>query len=212
MADRDVKPEGAPEETEARSSEKKVYDIKGGVKDKARAILLTAVLLAVTILAATAGLLTNLNGDSTASYALPVFTGGVALLCWFGFTLLAVVKRDRTLSKIIAVIFGVSFVGFFALMLSGVGGTGTDPTALIFGALSLPYFAIYTLFEALGMSSGGVIFTGAIIYVAVIALNVWNFVRLRAPRGQGRPDGEKRGFSLRMFEDGGRREDKKDRW
>lgn len=212
MADKDTKPEGASDGSAARLSEKRVYDIKGGVKGKIAPILLTAVLLAVTVLAAATSFMANLDGEGTTSTALPVFLGGVSLLCWFGFSLLAILKRDRTLSKIIFVIFGISIIAFLALMLSEVGSTEASASTMIFGLFSLPYFAVYTLLEAVGLSTGGVVFTTTIIYAVIIAVNVWNFIRLRPAAATGKSDGEKKGFSLRMFEDGGRREDDKNKW
>ena len=207
-------PAGSEKDAEGarRAEGKPVYDIKQGVTSKLRPILLTSAGLALTVLAAAAGFIYNLDGAGSSGYGLPVFMGGLTLLGWLGLTLLSIVKRDALQSKIIAVIFGVSFVGFLALMLSGVGGDRVEITAMVFGALSIPYFAIYTMFEALGMSTGGVIFTTAIVYVAFISVNVWNCLRLRKLSDASKKAGEKQGFSLRMFGDGGRREDDKNKW
>lgn len=205
MADTDEKNENTGEETAVRNSDKKVYDIKGSFKDKVRPIFMTSVMLAVTVIAAAVSLAGGMDAGVPAKSGFVLFLGAVALLCWIGLTVHSVLKKDRTQSIIMLIIFGVSFVGFIALMLSSAGGGGAENTALLFGVLALPYFAAYPLFEAIGLSAGGVM---ALVYIAIIAVNAWNFVRLLKPRKDAVESGML-GYMFGSF-DGG--ENKKDRW
>lgn len=205
MAENDERTENTGEET-ARNPEKKVYDIKGSFKDKMRPILMTSVMLAVTVIAAAASLAGGMVAGVPAKSGFALFLGAVALFCWIGMTVHAVVKKDRTQSIIMMIIFGVSFVGFVALILTSAGGGGEESSALIFGALALPYFAAFPLFEAMRLSAGGVM---TFVYIAIIAVNAWNFVRLLKLRKDSAHSGIL-GYMLGSF--GGDGENKKDRW
>jgi hypothetical protein len=205
VAEIDERTENTGEDT-ARNPEKKVYDIKGGFKDKMRPILMTSVMLAVTVIAAAASLAGGMDAGVPSKSGFALFLSFVALLCWIGLTVHSVMKKDRTQSIIMMIIFGVSFVGFVALMLTSAGGGGEESSALILAALALPYFAAFPLFEAMRLSAGGVM---AFVYIAIIAVNAWNFVRLLKLRKDAVESGML-GYMLGSFGDGG--ENKKDRW
>ncbi len=153
-------------------AEKKVYDIKSGVKDKLRPILFTGVMLAVTVLAGAASFIAGMGGDATAK-DLPIFLGGLAVLCWLGLTLLAITKRDAMQSKVMVIIFGVSFIAFIGFLTASIHQN--ELSQVMASILALPYLAVYPLFTALGLSPAAVM---TLVYAALIGFNAWNWFRL----------------------------------
>nr|HML44707.1 hypothetical protein [Hyphomicrobium zavarzinii] len=196
MAEKDVKPESTAEEAASGSLEKKVRDLKDGSMSILRILMLNVALM-VTNFAA----LSNFNANTTiyghsASHMLqPVVWGGFALLCWLGLTWLSVVRRDRVLSKIMSLLFGISFISALAMIISGIrGGTVDDMLASLFGIGNLPYFSVYSFFTAAGLTESSILFVVTLIYAVVITANVWNLIRLGELGGKPEPNGKKCGF------------------
>lgn len=208
------------EVTQSESHDKKKYDIKGGIAGRARQILLTALVLAVSAVGALITLSAGLSGVEAKSSGLAVFFGVISLLGWIALVALSVKNKDRAESVILCVIFILNIVGFMGMML---WSAGTESEALQEGAavaasfapviicalIALPYFAAYPLFEALGLSPIGCM---AIISIAVVGISAWNYFRLLEKKKKDEIDNSKIGYIFSYFDGSEGKDKRNDRW
>jgi hypothetical protein len=219
VAEKDTKQDSQVTESVQEPQQKKVYDIKGGLKGRGRQIILTSLMMAITAVGALVTLSVGMSGLQASSSGMALFFGAVAFVGWIAMTALAVKNKDRTEAIILAVIFFLNIIGFIAIMLLSAGGDGNGTAGMgetasvgpviLYTLIALPYFAAYPLFEAVGISAVGGMF---VVSAALVAVNAWNFLRLLKRRKKSELEHSKIGYMLGYFSGSEDTDNRKDKW
>lgn len=210
MADENEKLENRVEENTAPTNQKKKYDLKGGFKGNSRQIILTSLMLAVTVIAALMTLSAGLSEIAASKSGMALFLGVIAFVSWIVITVLAVKNKDRTQSVILGVIFLCNLVGSIGMVLLSAGGDSGAGPALLSALIALPYFAAYPLLELFGLTGPSAVGVMALISIAFLAVNIWNYIRLLERKKKTDLERSGVGYMLGYF--GGDSDNKKDRW
>ena len=121
MAEKDTKQDSQVTESVQEPQQKKVYDIKGGLKGRGRQIILTSLMMAITAVGALVTLSAGMSGLQASSSGMALFFGAVAFVGWIAMTALAVKNKDRTEAKILSEINLINIIGIITILLLSAG-------------------------------------------------------------------------------------------